>query len=534
MYMKVFPHGQGGGGGPTHYLVRPDYPGRDEQPPEVLLGDVETTRDLIDSLDTKWKFTAGVLSWHPDDAVTPEQERRVMDDFEEMAFAGLEPDQRNILWVRHSHAGHHELHFIIPRVELSSGKAFNPCPPGWQKHFDVFRDMHNHREGWARPDDPVRARLHTPEHADLHNARLLRWGKTPSKDDRAAAKDAVHQFMQANIEQGLVRSRADVLQTLVGAGLEINRAGKDYITVKDPESGEKLRLKGGIYAEHWKLELADREIEGQDRAGAARGGSPDAETVRRLESEFARIIEKRAQYNRGRYPVPVNEFGAERDFTLPDYERRLWLEMPASSGHHPVHPDGNHVQRLGLVDPGREKDHGLASGNNHVVGTERETGSGERPDMGLVQGDGATSRGGQELPAAASRQEIQPRGHNAGQTGSMGNHKEISHDRIRTHAQSDPDRLGAGFGRHTKSAQHIPDQSSTQSGEPFPGHPSATGEHQSTPSRTAGIRAALATLERYTREFGTALVAFERLVERQIERLRERERQRSRGPRERG
>ena len=36
---------------------------------------------------------------------------------------------------------------------------------------------------------------------------------------------------------------------LTEAGLEINRAGKDYLTVKDPESGEKLRLKGGIYAE---------------------------------------------------------------------------------------------------------------------------------------------------------------------------------------------------------------------------------------------------------------------------------------------
>lgn len=131
MYMKVFPHGQGGGDGPTHYLVRLDYPGRDELPPEVLRGDVETTRDLIDSLDTKWRFTAGVLSWHPDDTVTPEQEQRVMDDFEQVAFAGLEPDQRNILWVWHIHAGHHELHFVIPRVELSSGKAFNPCPPGW-------------------------------------------------------------------------------------------------------------------------------------------------------------------------------------------------------------------------------------------------------------------------------------------------------------------------------------------------------------------------------------------------------------------
>ena len=36
MYMKVFPHGQGSGNGPTHYLVRLDYPNRDKHPPEVL------------------------------------------------------------------------------------------------------------------------------------------------------------------------------------------------------------------------------------------------------------------------------------------------------------------------------------------------------------------------------------------------------------------------------------------------------------------------------------------------------------------
>ena len=104
MYMKVFPHGQGAGEGPTRYLVRPDYPGRDDRPPEVLRGDPEQTGALIDTLDTKWKFTAGVLSWHPDDEVTPEQEQALMDDFERVAFAGLEPDQRNILWVRHVHA----------------------------------------------------------------------------------------------------------------------------------------------------------------------------------------------------------------------------------------------------------------------------------------------------------------------------------------------------------------------------------------------------------------------------------------------
>jgi hypothetical protein len=77
---------------------------------------------------------------------------------------------------------------------------------------------------------------------------------------------------------------------------------------------------------------------------------------------------------------------------------------------------------------------------------------------------------------------------------------------------------------------HISGQPPTQSGKPRPGHPATTGVNRPTPGRTAGISAALATFERYTRELGTALVVLERLVERQIERLHE-QHQRSRGPR---
>lgn len=360
MYMKVFPHGQGAGDGPTRYLVRPDYPDRDKHPPEVLRGDHELTRDLIDSLDTKWKFTAGVLSWHPDEVVTPKQETRVMDDFEAVAFAGLEPDQRNILWVRHHHAGHHELHFVIPRVELSSGKAFNPCPPGWQKHFDVFRDLHNHREGWAKPDDPARARLRTPEHADLHKARLIRWGTTPGKDERAEAKDAVHAFLLMKIEEGQVTNRSELLAALREADLKINRAGKDYVTVKDPASGEKLRLKGGIYAEHWQLAgLPGRTHAGQDRTGPAGARSPDPAAIRRLEQELTGVIGRRATYNRSRYPGKAWEIGREHRFTLPNPELDLRQKMAASPApeHGPFGRDG--LGRLGRGNPVHTQGHGI-------------------------------------------------------------------------------------------------------------------------------------------------------------------------------
>lgn len=310
MYIKVFPHGKGNGKSPTHYLVRLDYPHRKENPPVVLRGNVEETQRLIDCLETKWKFTAGVLSWHPDDVVSPEKEQEIMNAFENLAFAGLEQDQRNILWVRHSHANHHELHFVIPRVELYGGKAYNPCPPGWQKSFDVLRDYFNIKENWARPDDPKRARLYLPEQADLNNARLIRWGRTPlKKEEREQAKEALHSYIIQQIEYGKIKNRIGIIQALQDIGLQINRQGKDYITVVDPTSKEKLRLKGAMYAE--QFDLTDRENQSQSGTGTERNRSNTQAKLSKLAGELERVIQKRTEYNRKRYPQQPLAFGTQ-------------------------------------------------------------------------------------------------------------------------------------------------------------------------------------------------------------------------------
>ena len=312
MIMTVFPHGTGDGNKPTRYLVRPDYPGRKDAPPEVLRGDVGMTRALIDSIARKWKYTAGALSWHPDDTVSPEKEEEVMDAFEQVAFAGLEPDQRNILWVRHVHAGHHELHFVIPRMELSSGKAFNACPPGWEEDFAPFRDLCNHREQWARPDDPAREREELPKKADLFKARMARWGKEVKESEYDKAKEAIHAYLKDKIAQGVVTDRAGILAALKEAGLTINRAGKDYISVKDPESGKKLRFKGAFYREGWTPRTAEPDESEEEKREKTR------KTIARLEHDLAQVLEKRGNYNKKRYPPRWPDIEPQARLVLPE------------------------------------------------------------------------------------------------------------------------------------------------------------------------------------------------------------------------
>ena len=112
MLIKFFSHGRGDGGGPVNYVTRTE--GREHEPPEVLRGDPEQTRDLIDSIDRQWRYTSGVVSFSREDAPSVAEQEKVMDDFEATAFAGLESDQYDCLWVRHAHTdgGRIELHFV--------------------------------------------------------------------------------------------------------------------------------------------------------------------------------------------------------------------------------------------------------------------------------------------------------------------------------------------------------------------------------------------------------------------------------------
>lgn len=293
-------HGKGSGRGPVGYMVDPARAGRENAPPVVLRGNPDQTTTLIDSLAFSWKYTSGVLSFAPGEVITREMETAIMDRFEALAFAGLESDQYNIMWVRHSHAGHHELHFVTPRVELSTGKSLNIKPPGdlAQDQFDAFRNEVNARYGLADPTDPDRARnVATPNHELKLAAEARRSGLEPSDNMR----ELIDSLLTHRAELGLIRSRSDLLEHVKDLSLDVTREGKDYITVHDPESGQRWRLKGALYAREFTpsstIEKADSR-RGQDFS------RPDAGAYQRFEERVNGHIRSRAEYHQGRYRSP--------------------------------------------------------------------------------------------------------------------------------------------------------------------------------------------------------------------------------------
>lgn len=368
MLIKFTGGGRGGGGQVAAYLTDPERVGRDHAPPEVVRGDMDRTRELIDSIERQWSYTHGVLSFALEDAPSDEQQREAMDQFERLAFAGLDAEQFDISWVRHQHTegGRVELHFVVPRMELTSGKALNIAPPGWESTYAPLRDTLNRENGWARPDDPERAvELQGPP-------ERLREGLRGRE-----GREAVHGYLTALVASEAVTDRASMVQALEGAGLEVPRQGRDYLTVSDPESGERFRMKGRIYEKGWSY---DREL---DRAAAKEAGEPvgrdrddERERAAAARGELEAGVRRRAEFHAERYPR--DHRGAEREPETAEAVR----EMVVGGADRDL-AGGGELLRLALAPPKPARDDQLHERGADVPGTASRRRSDDLREGGL-------------------------------------------------------------------------------------------------------------------------------------------------------
>ena len=314
MLVKFFPRGVGKGSGPVEYITRKDSPntGQLREPaPEIVRGNPEITKQLIDGLDFKYKYNSGVLSFAIEDAPTDTQQQAIIDSFEAYAFAGINDDSKNTLWVRHTHTGSDrvELHFVTPKVELDTGLSLNIAPPGWHGYFKPWQTYWNIKQDWARPDDLARKRIYEPGYVALIDAENKRAGLVTAPDPKKQLTD----YITKRIEAGLVTDRDRIISSFTELGLEIPRQGENYITVLDPETKDRYRLKGGIYEASWRLggqpKKEDRSREqtpGGDGRSRISGTTATTEGTKesdldRLQARIGELAEARASYHISRY-----------------------------------------------------------------------------------------------------------------------------------------------------------------------------------------------------------------------------------------
>ena len=379
MIISFFSSGTGGGAAPVDYLTAREVLAYDEnrnlirddhgQPqtkirdplPEVLHGNPDQTRDLIDASANKWSYTAGVISFAESDLPSEEAQQEAIELFEALAFAGLEADQYDCLWVRHVHEGNVELHFCTPRLELATGRALNIAPPGYEAAFSSLRDVLNKIHGWADPLEPDRAR----------DFKLVR-----ESADRAEARQVIVSALYDQIDAGLIIDRASMVAFFEDTGFEVTRQAAKSISVRDPEFSKPFKLEGVLTHENWSTTRnAEIAAECETDADANRTRRLDGISHERLRADLADHVERRAGYNAKRYralSVSQQELVRGTDRTDQDLDDTLTLDHRRDGWDGDRLDDGSELaldgpaDALGTDGTGRDADR---QGGRDLAGT---------------------------------------------------------------------------------------------------------------------------------------------------------------------
>ncbi|MGI4778333.1 MAG: hypothetical protein ACRYGA_09485 [Janthinobacterium lividum] len=311
----------------TRYCEAPlDAMGRARDEVRVLRGSSRQFEQVAMGLSFREKYKSAVIAFAPDDDPSDEDIEAILDDFREVCFAGLDKTRFCFVAYLHRSPDKVDLHVLLAKVDLLTGLQFNAAPPGWERDFDPLRDAWNWRMGWARPDDPRRARALQPGAASPGDAARIRAGLAVEPD----TKKLLAEMLTARVRAGVVNNRADVVAALSEFG-EITRDPPDFVSVKLPGHAKAVRLRGTLFRADFDstIFLAPRPSLGGRGEGAKTELDIDSEQEREARARLQAAIARRAVHNLHRYRLTTKrkKFSVA-SAPLPELVKQLYAGPP--------------------------------------------------------------------------------------------------------------------------------------------------------------------------------------------------------------
>lgn len=201
----------------------------------------------VEDVTRKHKYVSGTLAFEPSEQPTDKQLMTVVESFRKTFLAGLEHGENFVdFWNIHKDKGRIELNYVIPMVELTTGKQINPFPVGQAKidFKDAFDAYINHQLGY---DQVVRNPLKATS-SEFETKVLPHSDSELAKQVRATKPDKDHISLNVGYQilQGKITNRQQLCDYLENFG-EITRINEKFISLKVNGSQKAFRLKGPAY-----------------------------------------------------------------------------------------------------------------------------------------------------------------------------------------------------------------------------------------------------------------------------------------------
>jgi len=251
----------------------------DDHTAQCIYGDKDIWLSKMAGFKANHPYLSFVYAFSDSDSekLTPEIEQDVIQQFLDVYCPSIEHKYLNVLAVKHIDKGNHEIHILLSNKRFDSNKMvrFSPSHKGeYLKKLQLLQKKINNQYSFENPNNIKQT------NTIIDTFKMLKTSK-----ERLSCLTAL---IEEKVADNQIGSKEEIIKYLNQLGFEIQRIGKNYISIKNTEMRQSIRLKGLFYGKDSINEMI-RYRHNLKTSKADSGFSLDDE------KELARIVDKHAK-----------------------------------------------------------------------------------------------------------------------------------------------------------------------------------------------------------------------------------------------
>jgi hypothetical protein len=207
---------------------------------QCLYGDKDVWLSKMVKFKVNHPYLSFVYAFSDGDSnkLTSEIEQNVIQQFIDVYCPDIPKQYLNILAVKHQDKGNDEIHILLSNMRYDSNQMvrFSPSHKGeYLKKLQLLQKKINNQYGFENPNDTRQT------NTIIDTFDMLKTNKEKL--------NSLTTLVEQKVADNQIGSRDEIIKYLKQLGFEIQRIGKTYISVKNAEMRQSIRLKGLFYGD---------------------------------------------------------------------------------------------------------------------------------------------------------------------------------------------------------------------------------------------------------------------------------------------
>jgi translation initiation factor 1 (eIF-1/SUI1) len=205
---------------------------------QCIYGDKDVWLNKMGGFKANHPYLSFVYAFSGSDSekLTPEIEQNVIQQFLDVYCPEIQKPFLNIFVVKHTDKNNDEIHILLSNMRYDSNQMvrFSPSHKGeYLKKLQLLQKKINNQYGFENPND-----------INQTNTFIDTFKMLKTSNERLSCLTTL---IEEKVADNQIGSKDEIIIYLNQLGFNVNRIGKNYISIKNAEMRQPIRLKGNFF-----------------------------------------------------------------------------------------------------------------------------------------------------------------------------------------------------------------------------------------------------------------------------------------------